>query len=746
MKRLILILAGLLLPLTAIGDNILLPIVDEGEVNRDSPVIVSGNHIPSFINDYLYRKNIDDFSKQFANLRDGAVLHVDTSGSDETGDGSEANPFATIQNAINISLEYDTVLVHPGTYHENIIFGGHNTIVSSLAPITGDSSYALSTIIDGGSSGSVLSFYNDENLRATITGFTIRNGSADSGGGIFVLNSNPTISNNYIVENTGNYFGGGIYCGDTSCPNIIDNVIKNNFAGYGGAICCRDSSAAYIQNNELINNDAFYGGGGLYCYYSDDTLINNTIAANEAGYYGGGIALICSRITLRNCVVVNNEATYDSQIFGNSYLSYYNLIAFGPGAEGLIFDPLFLDTAGGNYNSCIQSPLVDRGDPNVLDPDSSRSDIGRYYPYHPTCDYGRIWYVSTSGDDSIGDGTSGNPLRTVQNAIYLANSLDSVIVDTGIYYENLVVWYENILLASNYIFSGNSIDIQNTIIDGDSAGTVVTFEYCSQATVLSGFTLRNGYENMGAGIICDYSDPVISNNAIVENIAGNHGGGIYLINSNPHIINCTVSRNVAAHIAGGLLCENSSPLIENSIFWGDLSDLGYEIFSFPDTPYTYCCNIQSGWPGDGNIDADPEFINPDNGNYFIHASSPCAPANNSCNILIGAFDVAMELTNINDDNEIHPHQYCLGQNYPNPFNPSTVIEYHIPARAHVDLVVYNLLGRKVKTLVNEVQDAGSHSIVWNGIDTKGVEVATGVYLYRITVEDYVNSRKMLLVK
>ena len=139
MIRLILILASLLVSLTAIGDNIIPPINNGEEAIHVHLVTNSGKNILTGTGNYLYREYIGkDYYKQSASLRDGAVLHVDTSGSDEAGDGSEASPYATIQNAINLSSDYDTVLVHPGTYYENIVFNGHNTIVSSLAPITGD--------------------------------------------------------------------------------------------------------------------------------------------------------------------------------------------------------------------------------------------------------------------------------------------------------------------------------------------------------------------------------------------------------------------------------------------------------------------------------------------------------------------------------------------------------------------------------------------------------------------------------
>ena len=84
--------------------------------------------------------------------------HVAMNGSDVTGDGSEANPFATIQRGINVADNGDTVLVHPGVYKENISFQGKNIVVGSLFVTTGDEGYMLQTVVDGRRNGHVVTF------------------------------------------------------------------------------------------------------------------------------------------------------------------------------------------------------------------------------------------------------------------------------------------------------------------------------------------------------------------------------------------------------------------------------------------------------------------------------------------------------------------------------------------------------------------------------------------------------------
>ncbi len=96
--------------------------------------------------------------------------------------------------------------------------------------------------------------------------------------------------------------------------------------------------------------------------------------------------------------------------------------------------------------------------------------------------------------------------------------------------------------------------------------------------------------------------------------------------------------------------------------------------------------------------------------------------------------------------EILPEKYMLSQNYPNPFNLSTNIMYRIPEKSHVTITVFNLLGQKVKTLVDETKSAGEYRVRWDGNDEYGQEVSTGIYFYRIKAGDYAESRKMLLLK
>jgi hypothetical protein len=93
-----------------------------------------------------------------------------------------------------------------------------------------------------------------------------------------------------------------------------------------------------------------------------------------------------------------------------------------------------------------------------------------------------------------------------------------------------------------------------------------------------------------------------------------------------------------------------------------------------------------------------------------------------------------------------PTVYNLSQNYPNPFNPTTNLEFALPQSGQVRIDVYDVTGTHVRTLINENMSAGNFRISWNGENTSGSKVASGMYLYRMVAGDYVMTKKMLMLK
>jgi hypothetical protein len=103
------------------------------------------------------------------------------------------------------------------------------------------------------------------------------------------------------------------------------------------------------------------------------------------------------------------------------------------------------------------------------------------------------------------------------------------------------------------------------------------------------------------------------------------------------------------------------------------------------------------------------------------------------------------ITSVADRKEV-PAEFSLSQNFPNPFNPSTTIHYQLLMNSDVRLTIYNMLGQRVKTLLQARQPAGSYAVQWNGTNDAGAPVASGVYFYRLRAEGFVQTRKLLVVR
>ena len=112
---------------------------------------------------------------------------------------------------------------------------------------------------------------------------------------------------------------------------------------------------------------------------------------------------------------------------------------------------------------------------------------------------------------------------------------------------------------------------------------------------------------------------------------------------------------------------------------------------------------------------------------------------------VGIYNNEISSTGSRNRNDL-PAEFWLGNNYPNPFNPSTTIEYKIPEASNVKLEIYNSIGELVATLINSFQNSGKYSIIWNGKDSRGNYVPSGVYFYRMSSDGLTLVKKMLLLK
>ncbi len=126
--------------------------------------------------------------------------------------------------------------------------------------------------------------------------------------------------------------------------------------------------------------------------------------------------------------------------------------------------------------------------------------------------------------------------------------------------------------------------------------------------------------------------------------------------------------------------------------------------------------------------------------------SPIGIGTDTGTALYGGFWKSGWLSIITDSEVPDAVRNELFQNYPNPFNPTTTIKYSISQASSVQLVVYNVAGQRIRTLVNETKPAGTYAEVWDGKNDGGRSVATGIYFYRLKAGGFSETRRMLLVK
>jgi predicted amidohydrolase YtcJ len=107
-----------------------------------------------------------------------------------------------------------------------------------------------------------------------------------------------------------------------------------------------------------------------------------------------------------------------------------------------------------------------------------------------------------------------------------------------------------------------------------------------------------------------------------------------------------------------------------------------------------------------------------------------------------------QITSVQGDNYLSskPQDFQLFQNYPDPFNPSTIIRYKLPKMSNVQIKIYDALGKEVRSLINETQTAGTHNLMWDAVNNYGQRVSSGVYFYSIVAGDFIQTKKMILMK
>ncbi len=202
----------------------------------------------------------------------------------------------------------------------------------------------------------------------------------------------------------------------------------------------------------------------------------------------------------------------------------------------------------------------------------------------------------------------------------------------------------------------------------------------------------------------------------------------------------------AVYSGGGLSPAAMSDPLDKITYIGTIAGLVRDIYNDPISGATVTCGDITA----NTNDSGAYSIQVETGTYTLVASHPNYTTETVNNIEVYAKQTTTQnftLTWVdNDESSQTPMVTALKGNYPNPFNPDTTISFSLKEPANVSINIYNIQGKLVKTLLNEVRAAGNHTAIWNGKDNSGRNVASGVYYYRMKSGKYSSTRKMVMLK
>jgi hypothetical protein len=480
----------------------------------------------------------------------------------------------------------------------------------------------------------------------------------------------------------------------------------------------------------------------------------STLPSLTSGRFGGGILFLNGASpTISNCRVHGNEA---------------NLIDGYAGGGGIAIiesSPTFVSVEVDANTSLDGSAIfVYGGSPSFTDM-NIHDNIS--YPTGPNPPQGGAIYVHGSGmakkldDVSIDGGTiSGHDVDGHGGAIYAeaANlSVSNMLID-----DNQAGSSGGAIYITGGSYTGNNNIVSNNAIDASSGGTGGGLYVTGASVSITGSDYVANSADFAAGgmHIDNAASPIVTQTLIAESSATTLATAMYLTAcTNATISQSTIANNTGAFAGGnGIYLGSGAAAFSNNIFafnGGGGTSLGDGVACLGGASATFSCNLAfgntaanyTGCPdptgSDGNVALDPLFCDTVAGDYRIGTGSAAAAAQSGCGDM-GSEDVGCDGTSV--ENNPSSYRLVLSQNFPNPFNPSTTIQFTLPVAGRARIDIFDLRGRLVRRLLDEVLEPGPHTRAWNGRNDDGRRVASATYFYELRVGEHRAVGKMGLVK
>ncbi len=510
---------------------------------------------------------------------------------------------ATIQEAIDSAGPGDEIVVATGTYPENIDLKGKavRLFAPEGATLRGDGSNPVIVCATGEGPDTVIEGFTIENgfgrtlvtltfgggifcLRTspTLVGNWIRANVADHGGGIAALQGSPTLIDNRFEANYDKsrypLSGGALYLEGPSEPVLRGNEIDSHFVTRGGsAVFGIDDANAILEDNVIRGNriTQSFSGGTIHFQRSNAEIRRNTIADNRSDGDGGGLLLEESSTILEDNQIVDNEAT----LLGGGILIRGNGVSF----------------LGGNFISRNAAGIggglaIESSSPSLI-------------------------------DNRIIDNRTFGRLEGGGGGLFLRNCKD-VLVAGGEVSLNFTSQPGGGLSA----IDSSELTLRDVRLEGNIAG------FFGGGISLSGSEARlqrcrvlRGSARSGGGVAAVDSDLSIEGSLVARSTAEVSGGGLLVDRTRLTLTNATIAANEASVSGGGLQTGGSSDslTVTNSILYGNTAEEGAQIQSGTPSLVVNYSDVEGGWPGDANLDADPLFVQPHFDDFRLRMLSPC---------------------------------------------------------------------------------------------------------------------------